>query len=195
MKRFVLWLLKQKTAFEWRLRASWFKFLGVRLRGTVNLKRVSITRNFGDIEIHDQTTLDDHVVLLTSGSSATSPKILIGTGCYINRHAFLDASERIEIGNDVMIGPFAYITDHDHGTLPNIPIKHQELNSAAVRIGHDVWIGTHSVILKGVTIGDHAIIAAGAVVTKDVPSGSVVGGVPANRIRQRSSLTSPPPCS
>ena len=61
----------------------------------------------------------------------------------------------------------------------------QPLQGAPVRIGNDVWIGAHAVVLKGVTIGDGAVIAAGAVVTKDVPAGVIAGGMPARVIRQR----------
>ena len=61
----------------------------------------------------------------------------------------------------------------DFSTLRSVPIK----------IGNDVWIGCNSIILKGVTIGDGAIVAAGSVVTKDVPDYAVVGGAPAKVIR------------
>ena len=61
----------------------------------------------------------------------------------------------------------------------------QDYESPAVTIGHDVWVGTHAIIMGGITIGDGAVVAAGAVVTKDVPPFAIVGGVPAKVIRYR----------
>jgi acetyltransferase-like isoleucine patch superfamily enzyme len=84
-----------------------------------------------------------------------------------------------------MIGPFCYITDHDHGHDAGRLVSEQPLVSAPVRIGNDVWIGAGAIILKGVTIGDGAIVGAGAVVTGDVPAGTKVIGVPARQIGQR----------
>jgi acetyltransferase-like isoleucine patch superfamily enzyme len=76
------------------------------------------------------------------------------------------------------------IRDHDHRfDDPNIPIVDQGYVTSPIRIGRDCWIGCNAVILKGVSIGDGAVIAAGAVVTKDVPPRCLAGGVPARIIR------------
>jgi maltose O-acetyltransferase len=92
----------------------------------------------------------------------------------------------LEIGDDVMMGPFVVIltANHRHDES-GIPMRVQGMTQAPVRIESDVWIGAQVVILPGVTIGRGAIVAAGAVVTRDVLPGSVVGGVPAKVIRQR----------
>lgn len=67
----------------------------------------------------------------------------------------------------------------------DIPIRAQAHTSKGVEIGSDVWIGTHAVILDGCNIGDHSVIAAGAVVTKSFPEYSIIGGNPARLIRDR----------
>jgi acetyltransferase-like isoleucine patch superfamily enzyme len=97
----------------------------------------------------------------------------------------IDASERIEIGENSMIGPFCYITDHDHGGELTVPVNQQPLISKPVRIGRDVWLGAHVCVLKGVTIGDGAVIGAGAVVTRDIPALAKVAGIPAREIGVR----------
>ena len=94
----------------------------------------------------------------------------------------LDIAE-FRAGNDVMIGPNTLITTVNH---PLSPMKRRNAMAQAkpVIIGNDVWIGGNVTILPGVKIGNNVVIAAGAVVTKDVPSNSLVGGVPAKIIRE-----------
>ena len=93
----------------------------------------------------------------------------------------------LEIGENVMMGPNVRIIVRDHCTSrTDIPMCQQGfLPSEKVVISDDVWIGANVIILPGVTVGKGAILAAGAVVTKDVPNYSVVGGVPAKVIKYR----------
>lgn len=175
-------LVRMNHGLRSRIRNIWFRALGVRLHGYVWMRRISIPRQWSDITVEGPAGLDDGVVLLCSGP-VKSDKIVIRRGAYINRFTMLDASERIEIGSNCMIGPHCYITDHDHGHENGRPIGEQPLLSAPVRIGNNVWVGAGVIILKGVTIGDSAVIAAGAVVTKDVNAGMKVAGVPATELR------------
>ena len=90
------------------------------------------------------------------------------------------------IGNNVMMGPDVVIITSSHNfDRTDIPMRFQGSNKKPVSIGNDVWIGQRVVILQGVNIGDGAIIAAGAVVTKDVPPYTIVGGIPAKIIKSR----------
>ena len=124
-------------------------------------------------------------MLLTTGSRKTAPRLVVGSGTYVNRFTMFDASESIEVGRHCLVGPFCYITDHDHGTEPNGSIAEQSLVGSPVRIGSNVWIGAGAIILKGVTIEDDAVIGAGAVVTRHVRFGEKVVGVPARMIGSR----------
>lgn len=90
------------------------------------------------------------------------------------------------IGNDVMMGPNVMIFTQNHkNDRTDIPMRLQTAPKQPVKIGDDVWIGANAIILPGVTIGNGAIIAAGSVVTKDVPDYAVVGGNPARIIKYR----------
>lgn len=93
----------------------------------------------------------------------------------------LDIRE-VYIGNHVMIGPNTLITTVGHPLSPAARRAYMA-EAAPVRIGDDVWIGGNVTILPGVTIGNNVVVAAGAVVTKDVPDNSLVAGVPARLIR------------
>lgn len=92
----------------------------------------------------------------------------------------------LKIGSDVMMGPEVRILTNSHVfDRTDIPMRFQGNKVEAVEIGDDVWIGTRVIILPGVKIGKGSIIAAGAVVTKNVPSYSIVGGIPAKLIKYR----------
>ena len=93
----------------------------------------------------------------------------------------LDIME-VRIGNHVMIGPGTLISTVNHPLNPMGRRKHLGIGKP-VTIGNDVWIGGNVTILPGVTIGNNVVVAAGAVVTKDVPDNTLVGGVPARKIR------------
>lgn len=93
----------------------------------------------------------------------------------------------VTIGRDVMMGPEVVIYTSGHRfDRTDIPMMDQGSTEAEpVVIGNDVWIGRRVMIMPGVTIGDGCVIAAGAVVTKDIPAYSMAGGVPAHSIRER----------
>lgn len=120
--------------------------------------------------------------------------ITVGNNVYIGSGAtLLTTRDRIGIGDWVMTGPNITIITGDHRTdildRPMMSLSDEEKlleNDEDVVIGNDVWIGSGVTILKGVHVSDHCVIAAGAVVTKDVePEFSIWGGVPARRISMR----------
>jgi acetyltransferase-like isoleucine patch superfamily enzyme len=176
-------LLRWRRGIVRRIRAALLKLRGVQIVGHCWVQKVSIPRLARRIRL-ESCMLDDGVTLLLTGAGQ-EPAIRIGYGAYINRHTMLDAVEQIEVGEYVMIGPFCYITDHDHGTAPDRLVHEQPMQAKPVRIGRGAWIGAGVTILKGVNIGEGAIIGAGAVVTRDVPPSAKVAGVPARVIGQR----------
>ena len=115
------------------------------------------------------------------------PSLTFGNNVQINDRCHIAAIENIHIGNNVLIASDVYISDHDHGSFSKIslsmPPAKRELVNKDIYIGDNVWIGQKAIILKGVNIGESAVIAAGAVVTKDVLARSLVAGVPAKVIK------------
>lgn len=178
-------LIRFAEAFNSRRRNLWFALLGVRLRGYVWMRRVSIPRQWSDITIEKDVSLDDSVVLLCSGPPSEN-KIAIDRGTYLNRYTMIDAHAQISIGRNCMIGPHCYITDANHGRAPGVLVKEQQMEPQPVVIEDDVWLGAGVVVLPGVRLGRGCVIGAGAVVTHDVPAGAVFAGVPATRIGNRS---------
>ncbi|WP_144054392.1 acyltransferase [Pleurocapsa sp. PCC 7319] len=168
-----------------RWRNIYYRFLGVKLNGYVWLRQVEIPRNYSDIEIEANCALDRGVTLLCSGEALTHPKILIGANTYLNRHTFIDAILSVTLGHDCAVGPNCYITDHDHGLDIQLPPLQQPMIANKTKIGDRVWLGANVTVLKGVHIGDDAVIGAGSVVTKDIPAGAIAVGVPAQVIKSK----------
>jgi maltose O-acetyltransferase len=113
--------------------------------------------------------------------------ISIGDDSMLGQNSIIGSTAAVVIGNDVMMGPEVLIYTSNHGMEPGIPMRRQALQCAPVCVGNDVWIGARCIILPGITIGDGAVLAAGAVVTADVPANAVVGGVPAKLLKYRMS--------
>lgn len=112
-------------------------------------------------------------------------KLVIGDNVSIHRHCYLDASGGLSIGSDVSIAHQTSILTFEHDWSDKAhPIRDNPVRLSAVQIGDDVWIGAGVRILSGVRIGGRAVVAAGAVVTKAVEAGTVVGGVPARLLKR-----------
>ncbi len=107
--------------------------------------------------------------------------IRLGRRVFINAACHFQDQGGITIGDDCLIGHAVVFATLNHGLAPE---KRFSMTPAPIVLGRNVWVGSNATILQGVTIGDHAVIAAGAVVTKDVPAYTVVGGVPAKIIRR-----------
>lgn len=182
----LLWRAKRK--FSVRIRGIYYRAL-IRLCGG---------RCGSNLEVHEGVIF----------KYAPHQGIRLGDGVHIGPRSFLDvplgavlemgdeaylgigvvvaAGKSISIGAYTMIGEYSSIRDSNHGIAPNIPIRHQPNISKSVSIGADVWIGRGSSILMGSVIGDGSIVAANAVVVNEVPSQTIVGGVPARIIKKRS---------
>lgn len=108
--------------------------------------------------------------------------LVVGANSTINSGCVIDSRGRIKIGDCVNVAGYVQIWTADHD--PDDPWH--KARQASVEIGHHAWLATRATILPGVTIGEGAVVAAGAVVTKDVPPYTIVGGVPARKLRERS---------
>jgi serine acetyltransferase len=163
-----------------RLRISFYRAAGMHIRGHVLLRAIEVPHRASSITLEDGAALDRGVILLATSDTA---RIVIGPRTYINRHTMIDADALVEIGEQTMIGPFCYLTDHDHPIRAGSAPGDGPLISEPTRLGVRCWIGAHVTILKGVTIGDGTVVGAGSVVTKSLPAGVVAVGNPARILR------------
>lgn len=128
---------------------------------------------------HVHPTAYVHASAHVAPDLVAAPYVFIGRGC--------DIAPRVTIGRYTMLAPEVAIVGDDHRwDEPGVPMQFAgRPPQHATTIGDDVWIGHGAVVMRGVTIGDGAIVAARAVVTKDVPAFEVWAGVPAKKIRPR----------
>lgn len=111
--------------------------------------------------------------------------ITIGNRSFIGNDCSFDITSGITIKDDCMIAQGCKFIDHDHGTSLGTLMKLQKGDMSPIIIESDVWLGCNVVVLKGVKIGAGAVVAAGAVVTRNIPEYEIWGGVPAKKIRER----------
>jgi acetyltransferase-like isoleucine patch superfamily enzyme len=161
------------TAAGWRWHTTGMLFLGrglelqVGRRGQIRFGRF--------VWIGDRTKIRCHEGIVEIGD-----KTVFGQECTIS------AYQRVRIGEQCVIADRAMFIDFDHGTAEvERPIRVQGIYKRDTVVGSNVWIGYGACVLRGVRVGDNAIIGTNAVVTRDVPANAVVGGVPARVLRIR----------
>jgi acetyltransferase-like isoleucine patch superfamily enzyme len=173
--RLLLALLRRRylTSYGRRLHTDGLAFIAPDLtleiapRGRVELGRWSWYGHGTKIRCHE-------------GLVSIGAKTVMGQECTIS------AYQHVSIGRECVIADRVMLIDFDHGMVEvDRPIRLQGIYKRDVRVGNNVWIGYGACILRGVTVGDNAVIGTNAVVTHDVPANAVVGGVPARVIRMR----------
>lgn len=106
--------------------------------------------------------------------------VRLGNRVEINNFSIVNGTGGVDIGDDTLIGPGVRIISYQHRHARGKTIREQAVDAKPIHIGCDCWLGANSVILAGVSIGDGAVIAAGAVVREDVPAYTIAAGVPAS---------------
>lgn len=155
--------------------------VGSRLESGALIQSGPVTRPDEFVRVGDRCTIRSHAQVYAMGGSVS-----IGDRCSVNPYAVLYGTGGLRIGNHVRIASHTVIVAAAHKfDRRDIPICEQGSDALGIVIGDDVWIGAGARVLDGVRIGHGAIIAAGAVVTRDVPPFAIVGGVPARLIRNR----------
>jgi len=159
------------------------KLRGVKLAPSVSIfSKAKLLRYPRNISLGKSAVIKSGAHICPCNANAI---ISIGDRTTIGFYTFIYASSTISIGHDCMIAPFVYMVDSDHGIQAGLPMNSQANKSKPIHIGDDVWIGAHSVILAGITVGSGSIVAAGAVVRENVQPNTIVGGVPASVIGVR----------
>jgi acetyltransferase-like isoleucine patch superfamily enzyme len=148
----------------------------------------SDVRVWGPLKIHvgSDCGMFDRVHILGVG------ELRLGDRSTLGHDTVVVVRERVTIGNHVQVAAHCYLTDVDHEFADSdVPIKDQGLHIAPIVIEDDVWLGAHTIVLRGVTIGRGTVVGANSVVTKSLPPNSICAGVPARVIKKRGAPGSP----
>jgi acetyltransferase-like isoleucine patch superfamily enzyme len=140
------------------------------------------------ISFGDKVTVGSYALIRPTNLYGGEPGVglKVGNQSSIGPYSYIGCSGYIEIGNNVMMSPRVSIYSENHVfSNTSIPMIEQGVKRSFVKIEDDCWIAANAVILAGVTIGRGAVVAAGSVVTKDVPPYSIVAGNPAKVIKSR----------
>jgi acetyltransferase-like isoleucine patch superfamily enzyme len=131
--------------------------------------------------------LDPGVIIQRRAVLITRPhaRLSIGAGSRIGPDAVISVAQEVTLGREVLVAARCYISDHNHEFSDfERPVMHQGMTTPQpVAIGDGSWLGINVCILAGVTLGSNCVVAAGSVVTRSFPKGSIVGGAPARLLR------------
>jgi len=142
---------------------------------------------FGDIFLGDNVSFSGKIDISFNNRINARPCLRVGNNSYIANNAIFGIADSITIGKYCLIGGGTFIDNDGHPLdykqrEKNLPVERSQIRS--IEIGNHVWIGNNTIILKGVRIGDRAIIGVGSVVTHDVPSDCVYAGNPARLVKK-----------
>ena len=179
----LVWLhskVSENEVREYKLRGARY-LLKVKGKYPLGIGRNVTIRHPMNIEFGENVMLFDSVYL------NAGKRIKIGSNSHVDVFTCIYGHGGVEIGEKCAIaaGVRIYSQSNQYDFDQDLPVIEQPIKFAPVKIGNDVWIGANAVILPGVTIGDHSVIGAGAVVTRSIPPKSVAVGVPASVIKQR----------
>jgi len=118
-------------------------------------------------------------------STTPGAKISIEAGAFLNHDISIVSQNSVTVGSDTLFGPYCYVSDHNHRTPKGVSIKESGFDTCPILVGDGAWLGVGATLLKGSSVGNGAVIAARAVVTKPVPDNEIWGGIPAKKLGER----------
>lgn len=164
------------------LRARWHLRNAEHLGERVRVRGRPVVTGGGRLIVHDRVQIVSTIATteLVAGRSGT---LEIGSGTFVNYGVSISARLEVRLGRRCLIGTYCLLMDNDFHTLD--PDRRLDTPASAPIILEDnVWLGARAIVLRGTTIGEGSVVAAGSVVAGDVPPRSLVGGVPARIIRE-----------
>lgn len=167
------------------IRVFYWRRLGMKIGAGTKLSSLKVTWPHR-VALGKRCSLEHDVYFNAAGGYYDGVAIDIGDGTFVGSNCEFNIVSRIQVGSGCLIAAGTRFIDHNHGTRLGSPMIDQPETHAEINIGEGVWIGADCIVLKGVSIGDGAIIAAGSVLTSSVPPNAIFAGVPARLIRTRS---------
>lgn len=185
--------LVQKIFFRLRItsniwspiRRFWWRMLGAKIGVGTNVPRLEMIWPH-QVSIGRNCILEPDIFFKFPRPWQSGPSIVVGDRVFIGKGCEFNICEGIRVADDCLIASGCKFVDANHGTADiSLPMNKQAPTALPIHLDRDVWLGVNVVVLKGVSIGQGAIVGAGAVVTKSIPSNEIWAGIPARKIGQR----------
>jgi acetyltransferase-like isoleucine patch superfamily enzyme len=161
-----------------------FMLAGMKIGTGTYLAKIEVTWPH-QVKLGNNCLVEHGVYFHYDGLYKHGPSICIGDNVFVGNLTEFNITDKISIGKDCLIASGCRFIDHNHGVDLGTLIRKQLAPKAEIFLADDVWLGCNVVVLKGVNIGEGAIVAAGSVVTKSIPTNEIWGGVPAKFIKKR----------
>jgi acetyltransferase-like isoleucine patch superfamily enzyme len=181
-----LFVFRYRYLNKWvnSISSIWLVMGGMKIGKGTYLPKVKVTWPH-QVQLGNNCQLEHGVYFHYDGIYNKGPAICVGNNVFIGNQTEFNISDKISIGDNCLIAAGCRFVDHNHGTELNTLIKKQFAPKKEIILEDDVWLGCNVVVLKGVCIGEGAIVAAGSIVTKSIPAYEIWGGVPAKFIKKR----------
>jgi acetyltransferase-like isoleucine patch superfamily enzyme len=187
--------LLQQSLFIFRIRyykssvshlnAIWLKLAGMKIGKGTSIGKCNVTWPH-QVAIGKNCKFEHNIYFKYDGIWSGGPSIIIGDNAFVGFGCEFNISEKISIGNNCLIASGCHFIDHNHNTFKfDSPLFSSPDVKKEIILKDSVWIGANVTILMGVVIDNYAIVGAGSVVTKSIPSNEIWAGVPAKKIGER----------
>lgn len=177
-----------------RLREKLRKRRWLAVQNSVNSVAIDLVLSGSDRFPFDRVTLGGQCEIqrlcnIWIEPSAAYAQLTIGKRSFVGQGTILSVSDQLSIGGNTLIGAYCYLLTNQHNIASrDTPIRDQGYLRGPLKIGDDVWIGAHSVLMPNVTVGSGAVIGAGAIINRDIPEFEIWAGVPARKIGERNNV-------
>lgn len=177
----IIFRLRFKNVFINSLRVCYWRLLGAKIGKSSSISKIFITWPH-QVAIGQNCILEHFVYFHFDGIYKFGPNIKIGNSVFLGTSCEFNIRKSISIGNNCLIAAGTRFIDHDHNISGTGKHPQKDGLEKEIVVHDHVWVGANAVILKGVTINEGAVVAAGAVVTHSIPPNEIWAGVPAKRI-------------
>jgi acetyltransferase-like isoleucine patch superfamily enzyme len=176
--------VRYKSMISEFIRKFVYGFQGMKIGMGTIIPAIEITWPH-QVSLGKNCLLEKGIYFKYDGLWKKEPSIIIEDEVFIGANCEFNISGEIRVGKRTMIASGCKFIDHNHGMALNEPMNFQQQTTVPIYIKEEVWLGANVIVLKGVTIGKGAIVAAGSVVTKNIGAYDIYGGVPAKFIKKR----------
>jgi acetyltransferase-like isoleucine patch superfamily enzyme len=182
-----LFIVRYRYLKNWLnfLGGLWLRLSGIKIgKGTFLPIDTKVTWPH-QVKLGENCRLEHSIYFHYDGIYSKGPSICIGNNVFVGNNTEFNITDKIIVGNNCLIAAGCRFVDHNHGISKENLMRGQIGPKQQIVLGDDVWLGCNVVILKGVFIGEGAVVAAGSVVTKSIPEYEIWGGIPAKFINKR----------